>query len=426
MEVFAMKIKMFCLFVVGVILLSVSAVNAQIQPGSFFVSPNIGYYYFDKEKQNIDKTLIYGAGFGYNIFDQLGVEGIINRFNTETEIGKVDVKGYLGRLDFLTYFTPDKKFVPYFAFGVGDLYIDQSGSDSTSKGFGNYGLGFKWFLTDKIALRADARHAFPSNVNNYIVTTGLSFNFGGKKKAQVIEEKPAAQAAPPKDSDGDGVIDDMDQCPNTPAGIKVDGKGCPLDSDGDGVTDDKDQCPNTPAGAKVDGKGCPLDSDGDGVTDDKDQCPNTPAGTKVDGKGCPFDSDKDGVIDDKDQCPNTPDGATVDARGCWILKNLNFDTAKAEIKAEGARILDDVVPIMQNNPSLRLEVQGHTDNKGSAVYNKKLSQKRADAVMEYLVKKGIGKDRLTAVGYGLVKPAASNDTEEGRAENRRVELNPIQ
>ncbi|MBW2096908.1 MAG: OmpA family protein, partial [Deltaproteobacteria bacterium] len=238
---------------------------------------------------------------------------------------------------------------------------------------------------------------------------------------QVFFQKVAART----DSDGDGVYDDADNCPNTPKGVQVDANGCPFDSDGDGVYDYLDKCPNTPKGLQVNTNGCPFDADGDGVYDDADKCPNTPKGVQVDANGCPFDSDGDGVYDYKDTCPKTPKGATVNDRGCWILKGLSFDTAKWDIKPYEYPILDDVVRILRKNPSMKLEIQGHTDNRGSAKYNRKLSGKRARAVMEYLVKKGISSDRLSAVGYGFSRPAATNTTAQGRAMNRRVELKPI-
>jgi len=229
----------------------------------------------------------------------------------------------------------------------------------------------------------------------------------------------------PLDSDGDGVTDDMDQCPGTPAGVAVDGKGCPLDSDGDGVYDYMDQCPGTPAGVAVDARGCPLDSDGDGVYDYMDQCPGTPAGVAVDGKGCPLDSDGDGVYNDTDQCPDTPQGAHVNQVGCWILEGVLFDSAKWRIKPEAYPELSQVIRVLRNNPTLNVEVQGHTDNRGSKTYNQKLSENRAKAVMNYLVDKGISAGRLSAKGFGFNRPFASNDTPEGRAMNRRVELKPL-
>ena len=139
----------------------------------------------------------------------------------------------------------------------------------------------------------------------------------------------------------------------------------------------------------------------------------------------PLDSDGDGVYDDVDECPNTPKGATVDNRGCWVLTGVTFDTSKWEIKSRYYPALNDVVRILEKNPSLKLEIQGHTDNRGAADYNQGLSENRAKAVMGYLVARGIASNRLTARGYGFSKPATSNATAAGRAQNRRVELKPV-
>ena len=197
----------------------------------------------------------------------------------------------------------------------------------------------------------------------------------------------------------------------------------PLDSDGDGVVDDVDKCPNTPRGMEVDAQGCPLDSDGDGVINDADKCPNTPPGVAVDGSGCPPDSDGDGVPDYLDQCPSTPVGATVNEVGCWSLKaTMLFDTNSSYIKIEANPLLDEVVTILEKNPQLKVEIQGYADNTGTPEYNQWLSERRAKRVMDYLVTKGIDSARLEAKGYGSTNPVASNATEAGRAQNRRVEL----
>jgi OOP family OmpA-OmpF porin len=196
-----------------------------------------------------------------------------------------------------------------------------------------------------------------------------------------------------------------------------------LDSDGDGVVDEMDQCPNTPRGITVNARGCPPDSDGDGVPDYLDQCPGTPLGVAVDNSGCPFDSDGDGVADHLDECPNTPKGATVNEAGCWSLQATTlYDSNSSYIKTEAYPLLDEVASILEKNPEMEVEVQGHTDNTGSAKYNQWLSEKRAQKVKDYLVSKGIDSSRLEAKGYGLTQPVASNATEEGRAQNRRVEL----
>jgi hypothetical protein len=227
-----------------------------------------------------------------------------------------------------------------------------------------------------------------------------------------------------KDSDCDGVLDETDKCPGTPLGVPVDEWGCPLDSDGDGVPDYIDKCPGTPRGVQVDEWGCPLDSDGDGVPDYIDRCPGTPKGVKVDEWGCPLDSDGDGVPDYKDECPGTPKGAWVDERGCWVIPDPLFDYDKYEIKPQYYSILDRVVAILKRNPSLEVEIQGHTCNMGTPEYNMKLSENRAGSILHYLVKKGVDKRRLTAVGYGLTRPKNSNKNEAERRLNRRVELHP--
>jgi len=169
-----------------------------------------------------------------------------------------------------------------------------------------------------------------------------------------------------------------------------------------------------------------MDSDGDGVTDDLDRCPDTPKGVTVDAKGCPLDSDGDGVADYLDKCPNTPKGATVDARGCWTYAAVvMYDFDSAEIKSEAYPMLDEAVLILKKNPEIKVEIDGHTDNRGSAAYNMNLSERRAKAVMKYFVDHGVEAQRLTTKGFGFTQPAASNDTEQGRAKNRRVELTPV-
>lgn len=139
----------------------------------------------------------------------------------------------------------------------------------------------------------------------------------------------------------------------------------------------------------------------------------------------PMDSDGDGVPDHLDQCPGTPLGAKVNAAGCWALGDLLFDFDKSEIKPAGFKELEDVIVVLKKNPELKIELQGHTDNKGAKLYNEDLSLRRAMAVKAYLEGKGISRDRLTTKAFGLSKPVSTNDTKEGRALNRRVELNPI-
>ncbi len=227
-----------------------------------------------------------------------------------------------------------------------------------------------------------------------------------------------------RDSDRDGVPDEMDDCPDTAYGIKVDERGCAADSDGDGVTDDIDVCPDTVPGVEVDELGCPFDSDQDRVDDWADMCPDTPLGIAVNAAGCPPDSDMDGVYDYMDDCPDTPVGVLVNERGCPLTtaSMVYFDFDKWNIKPAYHRTLDDFAAYMKNNPGARAEIAGHTDNTGTESYNMGLSERRANAVKQYLLRKGVEDYRITTVGYGYSRPIASNSTSSGRAQNRRAEL----
>ncbi len=183
------------------------------------------------------------------------------------------------------------------------------------------------------------------------------------------------------------------------------------DSDGDGVIDAKDKCPDTPRGVKVDMSGCPLDSDKDGVPDAKDQCPGTPEGVQVDAKGCPL--------------PVPTKSAEVTAEGTWIYKDIQFEVNKADLRRSSYPVLDEIAGALKAQPGLNIEIQGHTDSTGAHDYNVGLSRRRAQSVKAYMVSKGIESGRMTTKGYGPDRPIASNTTKEGRARNRRVEVKPI-
>lgn len=241
---------------------------------------------------------------------------------------------------------------------------------------------------------------------------------------------------PKLDSDGDGVTDDLDKCPGTPAGVVVDMAGCPLDSDGDGVPDNVDKCPGTPAGQQVDALGCSLDGDGDGVVDADDKCPGTPAGAAVDMAGCPLDSDGDGVADYLDQCPGTAKGIPVDETGCPVLikkgekitLDINFASNSAEFDEPSREKIENVGKTLLEFGEINVAIKGFTDNTGSETYNRELSDKRAKAVMAYLSNMGVEESRMTARGYGEDPQyfVGDNNTPEGRAMNRRVEIESVE
>ncbi|MEO0973110.1 MAG: OmpA family protein, partial [Pseudomonadota bacterium] len=281
-----------------------------------------------------------------------------------------------------------------------------------------YRLGnFPGTLRTEVRVRNDLIDG--GNFTDLVFSAGFLFPFG-----------PGVDTTPP-DSDGDGVLDDVDQCPNSPIGAIVDSTGCELDSDGDGVPDRLDRCPGTTRGAEVDEAGCALDDDNDGVPNYRDRCPNTPPGTPVGDDGCTLDDDGDGVLNADDECPNTRAGARVDFRGCEIrdeisLPGVNFETNSNVLLPTSIRTLDGAVETLRRYDDLIVECDGHTDSRGAASYNESLSQRRAEAVCDYLSSRGISSSRLSARGYGESQPIASNDTAEGRAANRRVTLKVLQ
>lgn len=261
------------------------------------------------------------------------------------------------------------------------------------------------------------------------------------------------------DTDMDGVPDAADKCAATVKGATVDATGCipTSDGDGDGIPDSADLCPATAPGAVVLPNGCEEDTDGDGIPDSRDRCAGTPRGVTVGPEGCALDEDGDGVPDLLDRCPNTRNGTKVDPAGCemavtkpspakaaapasaipdamgaapapiagTILSGVNFESGSARIKSGSFGTLDDLVVQIKSNPGMKAEIAGFTDDSGSASLNRALSQRRAEAVMAYLIAKGIPADSLSAKGYGPDQPVAANDTPEGKSKNRRVELRPV-
>ena len=211
------------------------------------------------------------------------------------------------------------------------------------------------------------------------------------------------------------------------------------DADQDGIADNSDKCPGTPAGVSVDNRGCAKDSDKDGIADSADKCPGTASGVAVDSFGCkivvapvkPKDSDNDGIADLKDQCPNSKPGVNVDIRGCelkksFVLEGVNFVTGSDEITTASRSVLDRVAATLIKNGDVSVEVAGYTDDRGKADFNQSLSQKRAESVKAYLRSAGVAAGRMKAKGYGEAGAIGDNSTSAGRARNRRVELHIIE
>ena len=312
------------------------------------------------------------------------------------------------------------------------------------------------------AIRCAPRELAIARSQLQFATLELDQGFVSKAQAHLAKAEPNAHAAdflsPPQycatrgfiepapgDRDGDGLLDPVDQCPEKPENYNgfQDEDGCPddPDSDGDGIADSVDQCELAPEDKDgyLDSDGCPEpDNDLDGLLDGVDKCPNEPEDFDgyQDEDGCPDpDNDKDTVPDVKDQCPNEIGSTTDEPLGCpvnrlvvvtdcevKITQQIHFEFNKDKIRPESYPVLDAVVDVLNKNPDIKLEIQGHTDNKGAAAYNKDLSNRRAKSVMKYLIAHGVTVGRLTALGYGMERPLVDNGSDANRALNRRVQF----
>ncbi|MBU2995771.1 OmpA family protein [Cellulophaga baltica] len=370
-----------------------------------------------------------GSGFS------VGARGSLNRIDKfgDTDVDDLSYYGIDGTIKY--NFLQSTVIDPFVEVGGGYTWMDEIGA-----GTANGGIGVNVWFTENIGLTLQStyKHSFEDYLAPHFQhMAGIAIKFGGTDtdgdgvydKDDACPEVAGLEAfngCP--DADGDGIEDSKDACPNE-AGTK-EMNGCP-DTDGDGVADKDDACPNEAGTAAL--NGCP-DADGDGVADKDDACPSE-AGPAAN-KGCPYtDKDGDTVLDKDDACPEVP--GTVANKGCpevteEVQKQLNdyartilFDTGKSSIKAESTSVMVDIITILKEYPNAKFTVEGHTDSVGSAKLNQSLSESRALSVKEFLVEKGIEEFRLSAVGYGEDKPIASNSTRSGRTQNRRVEINLV-
>lgn len=371
------------------------------------------------------------------------VSGTINQIDKYGDRAVSDLSYYAvdGSLDYsLRALLNDGWIDPFVGVGGGYTWIgDQEGEDISNLDAaslnGKVGLNF-WF-SDNIALSLESKYKNffdTETASHFQHSAGIKFVFGGTdtdgdgiydKDDECPEQAGLEEFNGCPDSDGDGIEDRQDACPDEAGLAEFD--GCP-DSDGDGIADPDDDCPEVAGIAEM--NGCP-DADGDGVRDDEDECPDEAGPEEND--GCPWpDTDGDGILDKDDDCPEEAGPAA--SNGCpeptaEVISELNeysktvlFDFNKATIRTESEDALQSIVDIMNEYPQTIFHIEGHTDSIGSESYNMKLSRERAASVEKWLSEHGVPANRLTSEGYGETQPIATNSTDAGRQDNRRVEI----
>ena len=407
---------------------------------------SVGIDLINLQGDDVDSGLNFGApalslsrylGAGFSLGAQYALNNVKN---TSEDLGYASIDGIV------KYNLSDGKISPYLfaGFGVSKFSTDAENegllpSKETSRtGLGGIGVNFD--LNDKLAINVSTSYRSDIEGDGYnhlqhIVGLSYSFGAGDADKDGVSDEKDECPDVPGlkefngcPDSDGDGIPDNKDRCPEE-AGTEA-LQGCP-DGDGDGVADIDDICPDIAGMAEM--NGCP-DTDGDGVSDNEDKCPQI-AGDVANG-GCPWaDTDDDGVADKDDKCPDV--AGTVANNGCpelskEILATLNKFGLRINFAANSDKILgkktqnilNQIKELLQENPEGVLIIEGYASSDGDDAYNIELSIKRAQAVKAYLVRIGVLKDRLEVRGLGEAEPISDNESQEGRAENRRVQFLP--
>jgi len=374
-------------------------------------------------KNYIGAGFSLGTRFSFNKIKHYGtLTGDDNYYNADAT-----VTYYLGQV------MGFQRLLPILEIGGGYAIFGETGA-----GYFNLGAGLEYWFGEKKKTGIVLESIYKNTGERY-----------GTKHFQHLLGVAFLFGADP-DRDGDGIIDKEDACPDIPGTQAL--QGCP-DQDGDGITDAQDDCPTVFGIAAL--KGCP-DRDGDGIPDAQDTCPDT-AGLPI-FNGCP-DTDKDGIQDAEDDCPNV--GGSIALKGCpdrdgdeikdeddncpevagspensgcpdaieevviqldEIGQRIYFEVDSSEITPQCSIIIDEVVTLLKINSGYFVEVHGHTDSTGYVEYNQTLSERRASAVKEHLISKGISRDRIQTLGFGETRPVQSNATAEGRKFNRRTEF----
>jgi len=378
-----------------------------------------------------------GLRVGYALHENAELELSFGYTPTQTLNSEENV--YFLLLDGLGQLPVNDWFVPYLVLGLGAARYDTyfTGGNSFTKFAVDYGIGAKFFVAKNLAVRPDVRALSTfGNAQTAVVAT-LNFTYYAFFGKYV-----------PKDRDHDGIPDFRDKCPEQVESLNgfQDDDGCPdelLDRDKDGIPDVRDECPEQPEtfNSYQDDDGCAdelPDRDKDGIPDIRDKCADQPEtfNNYLDEDGCPdelADQDKDGIPDAKDQCPTEPETTNGfrDDDGCpdseielveGTMQGVMFEFGKATLRKQALPVLDAAAGVMKKYPELEVRIEGHTDNVGSPANNQILSEKRAEAVKNYLIAGGVAAERMATAGFGESRPIEDNKTAKGRAKNRRIEF----
>lgn len=430
-----------------------NAVDTRVSAASS-VEDQLGQFFNVNDHWNILPSVSYigvsrhvGGSFSF------GITGSVNRIKKWVEPRVTEPGDYpvINPGD-LSYYAVDGTIKYSIGNALGWKVIDPSvnvgggyaSMGKASYGTANAGLGLTFWFTEMVGLSFQSTYKYsfdqdsripeqnvPSHMQHF---AGLTFKFGGKdtdgdgiydKDDACPEVAGLKQFKGCPDTDGDGIVDGSDSCPDV-AGL-AEFQGCP-DTDGDGIADKDDACPEVAGPKSL--NGCP-DADGDGVADKSDKCPDV-KGPKENG-GCPWpDTDGDGVLDKDDKCVDVK--GTVANNGCPEIteeqvnrlnayaKTILFNSGKSTFQQQTYPVLQSIAAILKEYPSSNFSIEGHTDSDGKDAANQKLSEDRAAAVKNYLTENGIAASRLTSAGFGESKPIDTNKTKAGKANNRRVEV----
>lgn len=363
--------------VAAAVMLATSVQAAEINSTAGAVAGVSGGILMPDNDRDLETGEFYDVHAGYRFGPEWEVVAgyLAGTFDNDGGIAPAEIDP--GMFMDVRYHFSNKATQPYVALGLSDFNYDydygrpDAGGDTTVSG----AVGVKRFLNPNVFLNGEIKQMFDSEEGDTLFKLGVGYLFGqtgGKPAAPAPKPAPAPAPAPVAvvDSDNDGVADNLDQCPNTPAGVSVDSNGCALDSDRDGVVDYKDECPDTAVGARVDAGGCEIK----------------------------FVTEKD----------------SLEIR-------VTFDTNSANLRPGSNTEIQRAADFMGSYQDAKLVIEGHTDNTGSAAYNRSLSQRRADAVRTVLINDfGVDPERVSAIGYGEDRPIADNNTSAGRQANRRV------